>query len=132
MKILTKNQGWGSFTNNLFLQKVDTTYELITNLVAGVSEVEARRLAVVSGQSAFDASQVGLEVGTRTVLDVVQNQRTLFQAQVEYAQARYNFLQNRLVLEQAAGTLDGTDVQDINRLLTADAESRLSSQPVSQ
>ena len=33
---------------------------------------------------------------------------------------------------RAAGTLDGTDVQDINRLLTADAESRLSSQPVSQ
>ena len=101
-------------------------------LVAGVSEVEARRLAVVSAQSALVASQVGLEVGTRTVLDVLQNQRTLFQAQVEYAQARYNFLQNRLVLEQAAGTLDGTDVQDINRLLTADAESRLSSQPVSQ
>ena len=87
---------------------------------------------MVSAQSALDASQVGLEVGTRTVLDVLQNQRTLFQAQVEYAQARYNFLQNRLVLEQAAGTLDGTDVQDINRLLTADAESRLSSQPVWQ
>ena len=44
----------------------------------------------------------------------------------------YNFLQNRLLLEQAAGTLDGIDVQDINRLLTADAEARLSSQPVSQ
>jgi Outer membrane efflux protein. len=94
--------------------------------------VEARRLAVVSAQSALDASQVGLEVGTRTVLDVLQNQRTLFQAQVEYARARYNFLQNRLLLEQAAGTLDGADVQDVNRLLTADAEARLSSQPVSQ
>ena len=65
-------------------------------------------------------------------LDVLQNQRTLFQAQVEYARARYNFLQNRLLLEQAAGTLDGADVQDVNRLLTADAEARLSSQPVSQ
>ncbi|MBZ4256511.1 TolC family protein, partial [Mycobacterium tuberculosis] len=42
-------------------------------LVAGISEVEARRLAVVSAQSAYDASQVGLEVGTRTVLDVIQN-----------------------------------------------------------
>ena len=100
--------------------------------VAGVTEVEARRLAVVSAQSALDASQVGLEVGTRTVLDVLQNQRTLFQAQVDYSEAKYRFLQNRLLLEQAAGTLDGTDVQDINRLLTADAESRLSSQPVSQ
>ena len=66
------------------------------------------------------------------MLDVLQNQRTLFQAQVDYSEAKYRFLQNRLLLEQAAGTLDGTDVQDINRLLTADAESRLSSQPVSQ
>ncbi|WP_411833929.1 TolC family outer membrane protein [Pseudoxanthomonas mexicana] len=95
-------------------------------LVAGVSEVEARRLAVVSAQSAYDASQVGLEVGTRTVLDVLQNQRVLFQAQVEYAEAKYRYLQNRLLLEQAAGTLDIADVQDINRLLTVDAEARLS------
>ena len=116
-------------TRRALIRNTSNAYQA---LVAGVSEVEARRLAVVSAQSALDASQVGLEVGTRTVLDVLQNQRTLFQAQVEYAQARYNFLQNRLVLEQAAGTLDGTDVQDINRLLTADAESRLSSQPVSQ
>lgn len=94
-------------------------------LVAGVSEVEARRLAVVSAQSAYDASQVGLEVGTRTVLDVLQNQRTLFQAQVEYASARYNYLQNLLNLKASAGTLNIADVQDVNRLLTADAEARL-------
>ena len=89
-------------------------------LVAGISEVEARRLALVSAQSAYDASQVGLEVGTRTVLDVLNNQRTLFGAQQAYAQAKYNFLQSRLLLDQAAGTLDVSDVEDINRLLTTD------------
>ena len=94
-------------------------------VVAGISEVEARRLAVVSAQAAFDASQVGLEVGTRTVLDVVQNQRTLFAAQVDYVQARYNFLQNRLLLAQATGKLEIADLQDINRMLTQDAESKL-------
>ena len=94
-------------------------------LVSGISEVEARRLALVSAQSAYEASQVGLEVGTRTVLDVLNNQRTLFSAQQDYAQAKYNFLQNRLLLEQAAGTLEVSDVQDINRLLTVDAEAQL-------
>jgi outer membrane protein len=89
-------------------------------LVAGISEVEARRLALVSAQSAYEASQVGLEVGTRTVLDVLNNQRTLFTAQQAYAQAKYNFLQNRLLLEQAAGTLEVADVEDVNRLLTTD------------
>ena len=105
------------------------TRNLYQALVAGVSEVEARRLAVVSAQSAFDASQVGLEVGTRTVLDVVQNQRTLFQAQVEYAQSRYNFLLNRLLLAQATGELDLEQLRTINALLTADAEQQLANPP---
>ncbi|RPE75769.1 TolC family outer membrane protein [Vulcaniibacterium tengchongense] len=104
---------------------VRNTRNAYQSLVASISEVEARRLALVSAQAAYDASQVGLEVGTRTVLDVLQNQRNLFDAQVEYARARYNHLQTRLELEQAAGTLDVADVQDINRLLTADVEAQM-------
>ncbi|MEG2941900.1 MAG: TolC family outer membrane protein [Thermomonas sp.] len=97
-----------------------STRNAYQGLVAGISEVEARRLALVSAQSAYDASQVGLEVGTRTVLDVLNNQRTLFSAQQAYAQSKYNFLQSRLLLEQAAGTLEISDVEDVNRLLTTD------------
>jgi outer membrane protein len=89
-------------------------------LVAGVSEVEARRLAVVSAQSAYDASQGGLEVGTRPVVDVQINQKNLIKAQHPYAQAKKNFQQARLYLDQAAGTLDVDDVQDVNRLLSVD------------
>ena len=105
---------------------VRNTRNAYQTLVASISEVEARRLALVSAQAAYDASQVGLEVGTRTVLDVLQNQNNLFTAQLEFARARYNHLQSRLLLEQAAGTLDVADVQDVNRLLTADTESQLS------
>ena len=100
---------------------VRNTRNAYQTLVAGVSEVEARRLALFSAQSAYDASQVGLEVGTRTVLDVLNNQRNLFTAQQANALARYNYLQNRLLLEQQAGSLDVADVQDINRLLTVNA-----------
>lgn len=104
---------------------VRNTRNAYQTLVAGISEVEARRQAVFSARSAYSASQVGLEVGTRTVLDVLNNQRTLFNAQREYALSRYNFLQNRLLLEQAAGTLEIDDVQDVNRLLTVNAEAQL-------
>jgi outer membrane protein len=104
---------------------VRNTRNAYQTLVASISEVEARRLALVSAQAAYDASQVGLEVGTRTVLDVLQNQNNLFTAQLEFARARYNHLQSRLLLEQAAGTLDIGDVQDVNRLLTVDAEAQV-------
>ena len=98
-------------------------------LVAGISEIEARRLAVVSADAAYDASQVGLEVGTRTVLDVLINQQNLFNARQAYAIAKYNYLQNRLLLEQSAGSLEYNDVQDVNRLLTVDADAQLSTEP---
>jgi outer membrane protein len=104
---------------------VRNTRDAYQALVAGISEVEARKAAVFSARSAYSASQVGLEVGTRTVLDVLNNQNTLFNAEREYALARYNFLQNRLLLEQAAGTIDVSSVQDVNRLLTVDATAQL-------
>lgn len=105
---------------------VRNTRNAYETLVAGISEVEARKAAVFSARSAYDASQVGLEVGTRTVLDVLNNQQTLFNAEREYALSRYNFLQNRLQLEQAAGTLDIDDLQDVNRLLTVEAAQKSS------
>src|SRR5690606_39874799 len=89
-------------------------------------------LAVVSAEAAYDASQVGLEVGTRTVLDVLINQQNLFNARQAYAIAKYNYLQNRLLLEQSAGSLDYDDVQDINRLLTVDANAQLSEEAAPQ
>lgn len=92
-------------------------------VVAGVTEVEARRQAVISARAAYEASEVGLEVGTRTVVDVLINQQNLLSAEQQYALARYNFLQNRLLLEQAVGTLDISDLQEINRLLTVDART---------
>jgi outer membrane protein len=107
---------------------VRNTRNAYQSLVAGVSEIEARRLALVSAQSAYDASQVGLEVGTRTVIDVLINQQNLFGARQNYASARYNYLRSRLALEEAAGTLDVATVQDINRLLTVDVTAPVQQQ----
>ncbi len=95
------------------------------NLEAGLAEVEARRLAVVSAQSALEAGEVGLEVGTRTIVDVLLAQQQLFNATREYSRARHNYLVNTLRLKQAAGSLEVADVENVNRLLTADAEQKI-------
>lgn len=95
------------------------------NLEAGLAEVEARRLAVVSAKSALEAGEVGLEVGTRTIIDVLLAQQQLFTAVREYSRSRHNYLMNTLRLKQAAGSLEVADVENINRLLTADAEQKI-------
>lgn len=95
------------------------------NLIAGQAEVEARRLAVVSAQSAYEAGEAGLEVGTRTIVDVLIAQQNLFSAQREYARARHAYLVNLLRLKQAAGTIEAKDLADVNRWLVADADATL-------
>jgi outer membrane protein len=86
-------------------------------VVAGISEVEARKQAVVSANSALEATQAGFEVGTRTIVDVLLSQRQLYQAQRDHSQARHNFVLNQLRLRQSAGNVGPKDLQEVNGLL---------------
>ena len=86
-------------------------------VIAGISEVEATRQAVVSAQSGLDATQAGFEVGTKTILDVLTSQSTLVNAQSAYSQARHQFVLSGLQLKQAAGVLQIKDMELVNSLL---------------
>jgi outer membrane protein len=87
------------------------------SVIAGASEVEATKAAVVSAQSSVEATQAGYEVGTRTIVDVLISQQTLLQAQSSYSQARHTFVINGLLLKQAAGVIEVKDLEAINALL---------------
>ncbi len=89
------------------------------SVIAGVSEVGARKQALVSAKSALEATEAGFEVGTRTIVDVLLSQQVLFQAQRDYSQARHNFLVNGLRLKSSAGTITVEDLKAVNALLTA-------------
>jgi outer membrane protein len=93
--------------------------------LAGLTEIEARRQALLSAQTALEATQTGLEVGTRTIVDVLISEQTLFSAQRDYARARNNFVVNGLLLKQASGSIQGSDVNAVNALLVSDAEAAL-------
>ncbi|HET6546299.1 MAG TPA: TolC family outer membrane protein [Rhodanobacteraceae bacterium] len=86
-------------------------------VIAGASEVDARKQAVVSAQSSLDATQAGYEVGTRTIVDVLISQQQLLQAQSDYSQARHSFVLNGLKLKQSAGVIELRDLELVNALL---------------
>src|SRR5207342_1542728 len=96
------------------------------SLVAGQAEVEARRLAVVSAKAAYEAGEAGLEVGTRTIVDVLIAQQQLFLARTDYSRSRHAYLVNELRLKQAAGILEVSDLEATNRVLVANANDSLS------
>ncbi|MGQ0696747.1 MAG: TolC family outer membrane protein [Panacagrimonas sp.] len=102
------------------------TRDAYLGVIAGASRVKALKQAVVSGTTALEASETGLEVGTRTAVDVLNAQRDLYSAQRDlysaqrdYARARYDYLLSVLRLKSAAGTLAGKDLEEIDGLLVA-------------
>ena len=86
---------------------------------ASISRIKALGQAVVSAESALKATEAGFEVGTRTIVDVLQSTRNLYDAKRNLASARYGYINSILALKQAAGTLAEQDVADINAGLTA-------------
>jgi outer membrane protein len=98
-------------------QVVRDTLNYYRSVVAGISKVEATKAAVESSQSARDATQAGFEVGTRTIVDVLIAQQNLTSALSDYSQARHQFILDKLLLKQTAGTVDVKDLEAINALL---------------
>jgi outer membrane protein len=72
---------------------------------------------VRSNQTALEATEAGMRVGTRTIVDVLTGQRLLYEAERNYARARYDYLLSVLRLKQVAGRLHGGDLVGINALL---------------
>jgi outer membrane protein len=74
-------------------------------ILSSISDVQARQAAIVSARSSLESTQAGLEVGTRTQVDVLNAQRALFQAEFDYLASRYNYIINGVLLHQATSTL---------------------------
>ena len=96
---------------------VRQTRDSYLGVISGISRVKALNQAVVSTQTALEATEAGFEVGTRTSVDVVSASRDLFRAKRDYARARYDYILDILRLKQAAGTLSPDDVNEINAWL---------------
>lgn len=108
------------------VQQARTAY---LGVLTGISQVNALRQSVKSNQTALKATQVGLQVGTQTIVDVLLAVQNLTTAQTSFAQARDNYLTSLLTLKQAAGTVDVQDVKQINALLTVPAPATNTTPP---
>ena len=82
-----------------------------------MAQVKAFEQALISAQVSYDSNKLGLEVGVRTNLDVLNQQQQVFQTRFNLAQSYYNFIINTLRLKQATGMLGEADVESINQQL---------------
>lgn len=86
-------------------------------LKAGISRVRALEQAVASADQVVLSNQKGVQAGTRTTLDVLTVEQQRFNAQVELAKARYQFLLSWATLQSYVGELNMEQIALINRAL---------------
>jgi outer membrane protein len=93
------------------------TRDAYLGVLSEISRVKALEQAVESSRTALEATQAGFDVGTRTIVDVLNSQRALYVAITNYYQSRYVYIGNVLLLKQAAGTLQIQDLEQIDQWL---------------
>ena len=101
-------------------QVVQNTRNLFRAVNTDVETVQARRQSIISNQSALEATEIGYQVGTRNIVDVLDAQRQLYSAVRNYNDARYDYILNNLRLKQAAGTLSPADLEALGSFLKPD------------
>lgn len=112
-------------TNNITEQNIEMlkrakavqVANLYRTVRADAQNVDAQMQALESRDSALQATTVGYEVGTRNIVEVLNAQLAVFNAQNGLNNARYDYLLNRLRLKQAAGQLSIADLESIEKYL---------------
>jgi outer membrane protein len=101
-------------------RQVNNTYR---SILTNISRIEALKATVTSAASALEASEAGFEVGIRTMVDVLGEQRNVYRAKRDLSRARYDYLINTIKLKQTTSDLVQADLELINGLLIPKATS---------
>jgi len=86
-------------------------------VLSGDAQVKALEQALVSSEAQLKSTKLGLEVGVRTRVDVLNAQQQLFTTRRDLSAARYQTLLAGLQLKAAAGSLQEDDLKAVDSLL---------------
>lgn len=95
-------------------------------VLSDVARTRARGQAVTSTRSALEAAEVGYNVGTRNVVDVLGAQQEFFSAARDYQNSIIDYVIDLVRLKRLAGTLTPQDVYELNRWLEQPPDPTLS------
>jgi len=94
------------------------------NVTSTEAQVNALGRAVTSTQTQLESTKLGVQVGVRTSLDVLNAQQQVFSEQRRLSAARYDFILAGLSLKAAVGALNVDDVTRVDRVLRPPATAK--------
>jgi len=112
----------GSY-QSVYLNTLVNTRKAYNTIIDGISKIKADKRAVVSSQNSLDSTEAQFQVGTRTMVDVLDAQQQLYQSQTQQAADQYGYIKAILQLKLSAGTLSVMDLQEINSWLNKDPKA---------
>ena len=86
-------------------------------VLSGDAQVKALEQALVSSEAQLKSTKLGLEVGVRTRVDVLNAEQQLFTTRRDLSAAKYKTLLASLELKAAAGSLGPDDLKALDALL---------------
>jgi len=95
------------------------TRQSFNNIISGISKIKADRQAIVSNKSSVESMRAEYEVGSRTIVDVLDSLQDLYEVERIYASDRYAYIISTLRLKRAAGILSVEDLYGVNNWLLA-------------
>ena len=87
------------------------------NTTSADAQVQALERSVASTKLQLESTRLGVQVGVRTSLDVLNAQQQVFSAEQRLATARYDFYLASLSLKAAVGTLSAEDLTTVDQVL---------------
>ena len=104
-------------TRRQLTQNIRNAYRRVNTDVLVIAQ---RQQSIDSAQLALDATELGAEVGTRNIVEVLRARENLFRALRQYADARFNYVLDTLLLKQVAGILTPDDIIALNEWLQSE------------
>ncbi|WP_460109672.1 TolC family outer membrane protein [Pseudomonas sp. H3_E06] len=108
-------------------EKEDRRREVVLNtrnafrgINTDIAQIKARRQGITSARKSVEANQVGVDIGSRNIADVLNAQKQLYSVVRDYNNARYDYIVDTLRLKQAAGILSVDDLQQLAAHLRKD------------
>ena len=96
-----------------------TARQAFSGVSNGMAQIDALASAIESSRHAVKGNQMGLKLGTRINIDVLNAEQQLYTSQRDLVKARYGVLLQSLKLKAAAGQLFEIDISNLNLMFKA-------------
>ncbi len=94
----------------VYRRVVAQTRQAFLGVVSNTAQIKADAQSIISAKNALVSATTGYQVGTRILLDLLNDTTQLYQSQQQHALDQYSYMNNYVALKQAAGILNNEDL----------------------